>query len=303
VVRSRTRRASNLSSRPANCDATASREFRPARQSRSAFSCHGSCRRAARRIEHNLHDLETLYFGRVRRIVVAAAFYCAVALAADPPANLARRVAKREAETEAMRANYMYRQTVVLEDFDQRGLQGGEYREVRDIIFSPAGDRTEKMIGKASDTLKHMKLTDEDFRDLREVQPFLFTPDELWAYETKYRGEETIDDVPCWVLGVHPRQILDGQRLFDGIFWVDQRDFSIVRSAGQAVPQILSTKAEKENLFPHFTTVRAKVGDYWFPIHTHANDTLPFMSGPQRIKLTVRYTDYKKFEAESKIVP
>ncbi len=241
-----------------------------------------------------------LYFGVVIRIVWALS--CVVAFAAEPPANLARRVAQREAETESVRANYMYKQTVVLEDLDHRGLVSGQYREVREVIFSPEGDRTDRMVGKPSDTMKHMKLTEEDFRDLREVQPFLFTPDQLWAYETKFRGEETIDDVPCWVLGVKPRQILQGQRLFEGIFWIDQRDFSIIRSEGQAVPQILSTKADKENLFPHFTTVRAKVGDYWFPIHTHANDTLPFMNGPQRIRLTVRYTDYKKFGAESKIV-
>ncbi|HUS06717.1 MAG TPA: hypothetical protein VMZ52_10490, partial [Bryobacteraceae bacterium] len=98
------------------------------------------------------------------------------------------------------------------------------------------------------------------------------------------------------------RQILQGQRLFDGQFWIDKRDFSILRSEGQAVPQIRSTKPEKENLFPHFTTIRAKFGNFWFPVQTYADDTLYFTAGPQRIRLTIRYSQYKRYGAESKIV-
>ena len=73
-----------------------------------------------------------------------------------------------------------------------------------------------------------------------------------------------------------------------------------MRSSGQAVPQLLTTKSE--NLFPHFTTVRQKVeGDFWFPSLTFADDTLPFRSGPQRIRLTIRYSDYRKFGSDSTI--
>jgi hypothetical protein len=220
----------------------------------------------------------------------------------DPPADLARKVAAREAENEEARNNYTYRQTVVLEEIDSRGGRAGDYREVREVIFSPTGERTERMVGKPSLNLKRLKLTDEDFRDLREVQPFLFTPDMVWAYETKFRGEENIEGIDCWVLQVRPRQILQGQRLFDGNFWIDKKDYSIVRTEGQAVPQIHSTNPARENLFPHFTTVRENIGGHWFPIHTHADDTLYFQGGPQRERLTVRYSNYQKFQAESKII-
>jgi hypothetical protein len=220
--------------------------------------------------------------------------------AADPPPGLARRTAARETETEQARGNYTYRQTVVVEEIDDKGARTGDYREVRDIIFSPEGKRTEQAIGKPSLTLRRLKLTDEDFRDIREVQPLLFTSDKVWLYETKFRGEETMDGVDCWVLQARPRQILQGQRLFDGIFWIDKQDFSIVRGEGQAVPQLLSLK--QENLFPRFTTLRDRVdGKYRFPVRTLADDTLPFRTGPQRIRLTIRYANYKRFAAESKI--
>jgi hypothetical protein len=109
-----------------------------------------------------------------------------------------------------------------------------------------------------------------------------------------------MDGVACWVVEVRPRQILSGQRFFDGLVWVDQADFSIVRLEGQAVPQVFSTK--QENLFPHFTTLREKIdGKYWFPVRTYGEDTLPFRTGPQRIRLTIRYADYRRFSVDSKI--
>ena len=209
-------------------------------------------------------------------------------------------MALRESETAQAQANYTYRQTVDLNEIDNRGVQAGSYREVRDVIFSPTQERTEQMLGKPFEGLKHLKLTDEDFRDIREVQPFLLTKDQAFLYETRFRGEETMDGVDCYVIQLRPRQILQGQRLFDGMIWVDKKDYSIVRSEGQAVPQIRTTKYE--NLFPHFTTLRRRVeGGFWFPVMTYADDTLYFSGGPQRIRLVIRYSDYKKFGSDSKI--
>jgi hypothetical protein len=220
--------------------------------------------------------------------------------AEDPPANLTRLIAVRETETAQAQSNYTYRQTVTLDELTSSGLTQGTYREVRDIIFSPAEERMEQMVGKPSTTLTHLKLTDEDFRDMREIQAFLLTKDQAFLYETTFRGEETMDGVDCFVVQIRPRQILDGQRLFDGMLWVAKKDYSVIRSEGQAVPQIHTLKSE--NLFPHFTTLRHKVdGDYWFPAATYGDDTLYFRGGAQRVRLTIRYSEYHRFGADSKI--
>ncbi len=218
----------------------------------------------------------------------------------SPPPDLVRRVASRETETERARSQYTYRQTVSVEELNDRGARVGDYREVRDIIFSPEGERTERMLGKPTTNLKRLILTPEDFRDIREIQPLVLTRELLRLYETKFRGEERMDDVECWVLEVRPRQILSGMRLFDGLLWVAKADDSIVRTEGQAVPQLRGTKSE--NLFPRFTTIRRPVdAKHWFPAHTFADDTLQFRTGPQRIRLNIRYNDYKRFGAESNI--
>jgi len=223
------------------------------------------------------------------------------ATAEDAPPDLAKRIAHQESRTQALRDNYTYRQTVELQELDNRGGARGEYREIRDVIFSPQHERTEQMIGRPTVNLKNLKMTDEDYRDIRDIQPFVLPEEQLWIYETKFRGEEHMDDIDCWVLQVRPRQILQGQRLFDGLVWADKRTFSIVRMEGQAVPQIRTMKSE--NLFPRFTTIRRPFdGDHWFPVTTWADDTLYFRAGPQRIRLTIRYSNYKKFGADSTII-
>ena len=220
--------------------------------------------------------------------------------AEDPPADLVRRVAMRETETAQAQSNFTYRQSMTIDEFDGHGSKSGGYHEVRDIIFSPQQERTEQMVGKPVDSLSRLKLTDEDFRDIREVQPFLLTTDQVFLYETHFQGEEAMDGVDCYVIQIRPRQILQGQRLFDGMLWVSKLDYSIVRSEGEAVPQIRTLK--NENLFPHFTTLRQKVdGGFWFPVTTYADDTLYFRTGPQRMRLVIRYSDYKKFGSDSKI--
>jgi len=218
---------------------------------------------------------------------------------AEPPPGLPKKVAIRETENEAARADYTYRQSVVIEEFDDRGMITGRYREIRDIIFSPQG-RTEQMVESPTNSLKRLLLTPEDFRDIREVQPLLLTSDQLWIYETRFRGEEQANGIDCWLLEARPRQILSGQRLFEGMLWIDKRDYSIIQTQGKAVPEILSLKSE--NRFPRFTTLRQQVdGKYWFPQQTVADDTLHFRSGPQRIRMIIRYSDYKKFSAESTV--
>jgi len=235
-------------------------------------------------------------------LILTSLLWLPGARAQEAPPNLAKLVAHRESETEAERHQYTYRQTLTVEQLDERGILRGEYREVRDIIFSPQQERTEVLVGKPEKGLTNLKLTPEDFRDFRDIQPLVLTEDRLWNYETKSRGDETVDGVECWVLQVKPRQILEGQRFFDGLIWADKKEYNIVRIEGQAVPQIRSTQSE--NLFPRFTTVRKPVdGKYWFPVYTLADDTLQFRTGPQRERLRISYSNYKRFAVDSTFTP
>ncbi len=57
-----------------------------------------------------------------------------------------------------------------------------------------------------------------------------------------------------------------------------------------------------DNQFPKFETYREQIdGKYWFPTYTRADDTLNFQAGPQRIRMLVKYENYKQFKSESEI--
>jgi hypothetical protein len=220
--------------------------------------------------------------------------------AVEPPPALLKKIAARETENARARENYTYRQSVTIQEFDNRGTVTGEYREVRDVTFSPNRVRYEQAIERPRNTLTRIKLTAEDFADIRNIQPFFMTAEQVSLYEGKYKGEETVDGVNCFVEYVRPRQILSTQRFFDGTLWVRESDLAVIRSEGQAVPQIETLK--QQNLFPHFTTIRREVDGKWlFPQESYADDTLFFRDWPQRIRIVIRYLNYKHFGAESTI--
>src|SRR5689334_3061284 len=65
-------------------------------------------------------------------LILASALFLPAASPApsdDPPDNLAKLVARRETETEKERNEYMYRQTVTLDELDDHGGARGQYRE------------------------------------------------------------------------------------------------------------------------------------------------------------------------------
>ncbi len=221
----------------------------------------------------------------------------------DPPQaqidGIIAKFAAKEAEFARARENYTYRQTVRVQELDEGGSPHGRHEMVSDIIFSSEGKRTERVVKAPVSTLRTIQLTPEDEQDLRNVQPFVLTTNEIAKYYVRYLGKETLDEIPCYAFAVKPKKLEAGQRYFQGTVWVDDRDLQIVKSYGRGVGLI---KKGYDNLFPKFETYREQIdGKYWFPTYTTADDTLPFQSGPQRIRMTVRYEDYKQFKSDVQI--
>ncbi len=219
---------------------------------------------------------------------------------APPTREILRTVAANGSLFEKERANYTYRQSFKFYEIDRKGAPGGDYQEVRDITLTPEGERIETFVKGPINRLKRIILTDEDFRDIREVQPFVLTQDTLWLYESRFEGDETVQGRDCFVFRIKPRQVLDGQRLLDGRIWVDKETEQALQVAGLPVPQVYRT--EGGNLFPRFVTVFELIdGKYWFPVSTFADDTLAFSTGGQRVRYEIEFTEYKRFGAESSI--
>lgn len=223
----------------------------------------------------------------------------------DPPESqipdiIAKFAAKESAFAKA-RGNYTYRQSAKITLLDDNGAPTREQWEmVSDIVFSPEGQRSEHVVYAPVNRLERIMLTPEDEQDLRDVQPFVLTTEEVPDYYIRYIGREQLDEIPCYVFAIKPKKLEPGKRYFEGEIWVDDKDMQIVKTYGRGTGHL---HGSRENLFPKFETYREQIdGKYWFPTYTIANDTLNFKdSPPVKIKQVVKYEDYKQFRSDVNI--
>jgi hypothetical protein len=211
--------------------------------------------------------------------------------------DIITKFAAKETAFARARENYTYRQTARVQELDPSGAPMGRWEMVTDIIFTPDGKRTERVVRAPVPTLRNIQLTPQDEQDLRDVQPFVLTTSEIPKYYIRYLGKQMADEIPTYVFAVKPKKLEKGERYFQGEIWVDDRDLQIVKTYGRGVGIVRG-----DNQFPKFETYRQQIdGKYWFPTYTRADDVLNFQSGPQRIRMLVKYEDYKQFKAETQI--
>jgi len=212
--------------------------------------------------------------------------------------------AAKEKQFKIAREQYTYRQDVMVETVEGDTVDG-EYRQVTDVLFDDQGHRIEQVVFAPQSTLQRISMSREDFDDIQHRLPFVLTSDEIAEYSILYVGKQKEDELGTYVFDVAPKQIEKNRRYFQGRIWVDDHDFQIVKTYGKNVPDIGVGKhhGQNENLFPKFTTWRQQIdGQYWFPVYTKIDDELHFSSGDVHVRQVVKYTNYKRFGAKSKII-
>jgi hypothetical protein len=222
----------------------------------------------------------------------------------DPPSQpvdeIIKHFAEKEAEFKRERDNYTYTQAFSIQTLDDDGRPDGEHRETADIIFTPDGKRVEHVTFAPMDTLRRITMTEQDYDDVRKVQPFVLTTTELPKYNVTYVGRQQVDELSTYVFDVGPKVIEKKQRYFQGRVWVEDKDLQIVMTDGKAVPDIITKSGE--NVFPRFRTYRQNIEQgFWFPVYTRADDYLHFKSGDIHIRMTIRYSNYKRFGSTVKM--
>ena len=228
------------------------------------------------------------------------------AITNEPPSQpvdlIIQKFSQHESEFKKERDNYTYTQTFVLQTVDIDGNPDGEYRLTTDIMFTPEGKRYAHDTYAPVPSLTRLQMTQQDLNDLENIQPFVLTTEDLSKYNVTYVGRQIIDELHAYVFDVAPKKMEKNERYFQGRVWVEDKELQIVKSYGKAVPDII--KKNNENIFPHFETYRENIaGQFWFPTYTHADDVLHFSSGGVRLRMTVKYANYKRFGATHKIGP
>jgi hypothetical protein len=222
----------------------------------------------------------------------------------DPPSipvdQIIKTFAEREAEFKVERDNFTYVQDFTIETLDSSGRADGSYEETTDITY-PDGKRNELVTYAPPSTLQRIMLSQQDLDDVRNVQPFVLTTADLPKYNVTYVGRQKVDELGTYIFDVAPKTLEKNQRYFQGRIWVDDRDLEIVKTYGKAVPDI--RKGDSENVFPRFETYRENIeGNYWFPTYTHSDDVLHFRNSDVHIRMTIHYSDYKRFRVSIKLL-
>ncbi len=209
--------------------------------------------------------------------------------------DIIKKFTQKETEFAIARENYTYRQTSKLVETDP---PGGSYEMVEEVTFDDRNKRTSHVLRAPVTSLEHILMTGEDEQDLRNVMPFVMTNETADQYIINYVGREKVDEISCYVFSVRPKVLTkDRKRYFEGQIWVDDQDLQIVKTYGRSTGHL---GRNEDQQFPKFETYREQIdGKYWFPTYTYADDVLNFKDMSQRIKETVKYDHYKKWDFNS----
>jgi hypothetical protein len=214
-----------------------------------------------------------------------------------------QKLAAKEAVFRDARNNYTYTQDITVQTLEGNTVDG-EFRQVWDITYDDKGGRIENVTFAPQDSLRRVSMSKEDFDDIRNRLPFVLTTTDLPLYDVLYKGQQHVDEIDTYVFEMAPKKIEKGQRYFQGLIWVDNHDFQIVKTCGRNVPDTHAKKKnDQENLTPKFVTYREQIdGQYWFPTYTRADDDLHFKTGDVHIREIIKYTNYKRFGAKTRII-
>jgi len=224
------------------------------------------------------------------------------------PDEIIKKFGERESAFARARDQYTFRQTVKVNTISEdTGKPDGEYQQVTDIVFSDDNARTEHVVFAPQNTLSRVTMSQADFDDIAHRLPFVLTTPELPQYDLTYLGRQKVDDIDTYVFDCKPKELVKGKRYFQGKVWVDQQEFQIVLINGKSVPD--DVRRGHEDLSPPYTTYYQEVDkDNWFPVYTKADGILHFPGGSGylaqdvRIRYVVKYEDYKRFRAKSRII-
>lgn len=226
------------------------------------------------------------------------------------PEEVIKQFTARESEMQELWKEYSYQQESRLLVLGPADTVSGEYYQVSEFVFNDAGQRLERIIKAPPSTLDRagLTMTQEDKNAFVNLQPFALTTEDLPNYTISFVGKEKLDDLTTYVFDVLPKVMGNRQELnrmrdkriegkyFQGRIWVDDVDLMIVKTAGRVVPEF-------KQRFAKFETYRENIdGKFWFPTYTYGDDTLQFDNSSIRVRMVIKYKNYKRFQSDVRLV-
>jgi hypothetical protein len=227
-----------------------------------------------------------------------------------PPEEVISRFTKKESELREIWKEYAYTQESKLQVLGPADTISGEYYQVSEFVFNDAGARIERIIKAPPSTLDRagLTMTAEDKNAFINLQPFALAAEDLSNYFVSYVGKEKVDELNTLVFDVIPKVMSNKKELerlrkqqiegkfFQGKIWVDDQDLQIVKTSGKTVPEF-------KQRFPKFETYRENIDErFWLPTYTYGDDTLEFEDSRVRVRMVIRYKNYRRFQSDVKLL-
>ncbi|MDX6384209.1 MAG: hypothetical protein QOK48_1782 [Blastocatellia bacterium] len=228
-----------------------------------------------------------------------------VALAEPPampptPADIVRNFIAAETKFHDALIHFSFKREAVLQTIGPQGEVTGEYIRNSVFVLDDRGQRIERVTYHPKATIKELTITKEDIQDLAGSQLFGLEFADLNTYELSYLGAESREGRQFYVIAARPRQEPNPNhmrsRFFVGRFWIDNRSFQPVYVEG-------ITEPHGKQRFSHFSTERqVQIENLLFPSATKADDVLRFPHKDVHYRISVKYSDFKRFASRVQIV-
>lgn len=205
-----------------------------------------------------------------------------------PADQIVQRLVKNEDLIKAAYDSQSFDQSVKLEELVSNG---GQFDFLGQEYTKPDGERYQTVTKPPTSTLHYTEFSLEDVKTIDGLPLFFLTSENLPLYNLTYEGKEKLDQIDTFIFRVKAKQ-LSNKPLFDGVIWVDDQDFAIVKSDGQFLT--ITGNAYATFPFSMFETYSENLqGHLWFPTYIRSEGHVKTPNGDVPIRLIVRSENFK----------
>src|SRR5271155_1862334 len=210
-----------------------------------------------------------------------------------PPISEQEIIQKFAANEDLMKQQYEsydFTETIRIEEMSD---PGGKFSVTGEVYTRPDGQRFLRVAKQPESDLKVEHFSLEDARTMASLPLFSLTSKEIGNYNFKYAGQEKLDQLNTYIFQVKPKLLSRKKRYFEGVIWIDDHDFAIVKSYGKFVSELEGNGTALP--FTMFETYRENFqSKYWLPTYTRSDDYFKSEGNEDMpLRLIVHSTDFK----------
>jgi hypothetical protein len=257
-------------------------------------------------------------------------FLIASTALAQDATEIIRRASDRDFTNFESRKNYTYQERTEVRQYDGKGkltktevetneiliLEGQPYEKLIARNDKPLSEKDankeQKKLDNEVDKRKHQSAKEKAKLEKERLEEKKYLREFTEAFDFKIVGEDAVSGKPTWVISVIPkpgyRPTESDAKMFTklrGKVWIDKGEYHWVKAEGEATDTLsfgffLFRVAPGATVSFEQTSVN---GEVWLPsrISVRAEARIAILK-KMHAEIDITYRDYKKFQADSKIV-